>query len=357
MTDTSYAHQAHEAWHETPGLPATRTTPNGRTPERSLPEWRARLGHYDAVATRSRKGRTSFRVTARRPRHMTGLDHDREVTSASNYDVTRWADDYVRYQVALAIGSGYVNEARDIAATFVPLAGTDAMSWEQVTRGDQSSVDSHGVARHRADIAGGIYNGREPIVRTIRGRRADGTPYVMTDAGTFGDAYTDRRIVPTHVAKHAPRYRLRLPRGVKRSATTRATMVVGPLDTLGAPVHDVPEWVDATHSRLIAPSATTGKVWHGHSLVDASASAVKARTGNEARDDRRTEARAEWAPIADAIAPHIGTAGSFDANGVTVTLTTPGATGRFRATLTYLDGTKRTLQARSAAPIARAVMA
>lgn len=358
----THDYDTRDEYGEMRGAPHVPTIPNGATRETAIPEWRARLGHYDTVPTRSRKGRTSYRVTARRPRHMTGLDHERQVTSASNYDVAGWADEYVRYQCALALGAGYVNESRAIAATFAPMLGTDAMSWEAIVRDDASAIDRHGVARHRADIAGGIFHGRDETTRVIRGRRSDGTPYVMTDAGTFGDAHTDRRVSASTVARHVPRYRLTIPRGVKRTPDVRSTVVAGPLDVLGAPLADgTPEWTPATVSRLLAPSATDGMVWRGHRLTPATDPTVRARTGNAARDERRATVRevtrAPWSDVAAEIAPHIGTESTFTVHGVGVTLSAPGQTGRFRAHLVYADGSTRTVQARTADPVARAVMA
>jgi hypothetical protein len=42
------------------GAPHTPAVPNGGTRETAMPDDRARLGHYDTVPTRSRKGRTSY---------------------------------------------------------------------------------------------------------------------------------------------------------------------------------------------------------------------------------------------------------------------------------------------------------
>jgi hypothetical protein len=341
------------------GAPTVPTVPNGATRETAIPEWRARLGHYDSTVTRSRKGRTSYRVTARRPRHMIGADSFGAVTGASNYDVRGWADEWVRYQCALALADGWVNESRDIAATFLPLLGTDAMSWEQLTYADASAIDRHGVARHRADITGGYFTSRDDIVRVVRGRRADGTPYRMIDRGRFGDAYSDRRVVRTTVARHVPRYRLTRVESARRR-TTIHTSVLGPVVDLGrADRSDTPEWTRATITRLVSPSTVDGMVWHGLRLVpiaDVAPSTGRQGKRDASRKVAREARRAPWADVADVVRPLIGAAGSYDVHGCRLMLGAPGATGRFRATVTYADGTTRTIQSRTADPVARALV-
>jgi len=345
------------------GAPHTPAPPNGATRETAMPDDRARLGHYDAIPTRSRKGRTSFRVTARRPRHMTGLDHAREVTSASNYDVTGWADDFIRYQAALALGAGYVNEARDLLASFVPMLGSDAMSWEAIRHGDASDTDRYGVARHRSDVTADLARADAPTTRVIRGLRADGTPYRMVDRGSFGDAYSDRTATAPTIARMPARYSVRHAAGTRRDvpAIVRETVVCAPVTDLGHAVRDdCPQYVPAVVTALVAATGIPGKVWQGHRLVDAAPTSGKHR--NAARTAARAEARAaapraEWADAAEALSGAIAARTSeIIVDGVRVVFGTPGSTGRFRAVLTYLDGTTRTIQARTAAPIARAIV-
>lgn len=355
-----------DAFGEMRGAEHTPTVPNGATRETAIPDWRARLGHYDAIPTRSRKGRTSFRVTARRARHMYGVDHTGAPVEATSYDVTAGATDWVRLQCWLGAHSstpGDVTAARAIAAEWVSLLGTEAHSWEQVIRRDQSATDAYGIARHRADVTADLAPASTPIVRVIRGIGADGRPYARTDHGTLGDAYTSRSTYEPTTARWAPRYSVPMPRGVTRKPTTRQTVAEGPVASLGHAVRtDTPEWAPVTITSLVAPSHDDTRVWVGRTLVPTSAAAAR-RDGTAARAERRkvareTAPRAEWADAADALSAAID-AGETTCTieGVQVTLGRPGTTGRFRAVLTYLDGTSRTIQARTAAPVARAIMA
>ncbi|MCD6056528.1 MAG: hypothetical protein K0Q89_58 [Thermomicrobiales bacterium] len=315
---------------------------------------------HDVHSKRSNSGRTAKRVTRAGRTYVIGADPFREHGDPVRIDgitltaiADAWhaihggehectCDDLTEDRPIYRKGRMVIRNGEPVTRTvalrachcdpFPRLAGTDLRAFAEVTPEIRDTSYVTPSATHRTSLAGGLVNDRETVARTIRGRRGDGTPYVMTEHGEYGDAITDRSVPTIDTASHVTRTRLSM--RPRKSDPTEST-------------------VDGV-TALLAPAADREHVWHGHRLVPR-AGAVKSGSDTRKRRNAATRAAAPWSPFVPAIAAAIGGTDPVVVNGVTVRLTIPGDTGRFRAHLTYCDGSTATIQARTADRVARAV--
>lgn len=315
---------------------------------------------HQTHSKRSNSGRTATRVTRAGKVYVIGPDpfrDDIELVRVDGITLTALADawhaiyggehectcdDLTETRPIYRRGKMVVRNGEPVTRTvalrachcspFPRLAGTDLRAYAEVTPEVRDASYVTPTATHRTGIAGGLLSDSEHVSRTIRGRRADGTRYAVTEHGRYGDAITDRSVPTIDTASHPTRVRLSMrPRKSDPTESTRDGV-----------------------TELVAPASDREHLWHGHRLIPR-ASAVRSGSDTRARRNARARAAAPWTPFVPAVRAAIGTTDPFTLNGVMVTLTLPGATGRFRARLTYCDGTTESIQARTPDRVARAI--
>jgi hypothetical protein len=156
------------------GFPVIVTAPSGSTREFALSDHAATMGHHASRVTRSRKGRTSFVVDAKRRGrlHAPITDEPSGLAAASSIDLVKLADVWLRRhddddgtwrtRIAGAESRGYLVGSHD--ASFAQVTPSLLLRGGTVANGKVHAAtladgcgmrgDAYGVAVHTADLAG-----------------------------------------------------------------------------------------------------------------------------------------------------------------------------------------------------------
>lgn len=213
-------------------------------------------------------------------------------------------------------------------------------SWSRVEHADGSitTYDEHGRIVAPALVADRRERPAMVTCEACHGTGGTSGPFPIGDASEHAWAAT----IPLPRRAEAARGWMALPRGIVR-----------PCDQCHGSGTVPGRVVERTAARPYAA------YWSGHVLARRAPSVREAR---QAASDAHVAATAtpeasRWDECARTLSEALSAGEtSLVLNGVHVRLTLP-AGGRFRATLTYCDGTTRTVQARTVGPVARAVMA
>lgn len=297
------------------------------------------LGHYDTIATRSRKGRSSFRVTARHPRYLVGTEAFRaehgDDVSVDSITLTHQADAWIR-------------QNDPDAETFPALLGTEARAFSQVIHAGNGAVDEYGVARHRADVSDGLAGLPRDVIRQYREDRLTARPTAP---------YTARQIARTRLVARRRKTDPGVAYGVTEGPTGRPRASFYGVEIDARSDGRATPFSERGGLAIVSAGHDPSYVWVGHRKVLRSGARTAAERKAAERARKATPAPvAPWAQTEAMLAPiAASTERAGTCQGVTVTLTSPDPSGRFRATLTFTDGTTRTIRARTLAPVARAI--
>lgn len=314
------------------GVPAPeRPVLNGRTPHYGVPEWRAAMGTPESIARRSRKGRSTYEVTAAGRRYMVGRDpftESGDLVMVDHRTLVDMADAWMALH-----DSPDECSCDDLTAVLPTFRAR--VTWNVPERGCQGpSLVSHDIERTG-----------ERVVRIRRCHCARYQRLLGLDGGrrnswqelTPGTSTNGRR--PSRMSLRAPRRRASDP---------------------GAPItHDGRVVAYGTsHGRLTelcAPTGDASTIWHGHTLI----TRANARGKNVARATRREAARADWADESSVLVSALNatTEPTVEVTfpGVTVTIRRDAGT-RWAVTIVRGDETVR-IRTRTVGPIARAIVA
>jgi hypothetical protein len=274
---------SHHYWAEAPSNPGqgdvrwTSADPiRGPTHSNGGPmDINATLAHHETIATRSRKGRSSFRVTRRHARRM-GDERtsaielqrtaDRILALAASYDLV--SPSTGRTLPAEHVGDD--DKGRPVFHASTALVGTDhGMSWGKVT-------DTDGDTDAAADLAQSVAHHRTSARAAVA--HYFGLPESLCEVGDHGTIPEQ----PRHLASWPTRTRVTAGRFAPRANEHGTAAVANPFPS----AWNVPS---LTVHALAAPS-DDGRVFIGNG---APVARQDARGKNAARDEARAEVATE----------------------------------------------------------------